>query len=316
MRKQILCTVFICLFLSFLFSEDTETPLYVLPTALFLSSTNTQSLLSLQVLSGSHRNALGIEGIHIRYAPVKAAGIIFPKAGNEYLGISLRLNGMVRLTEFGFPGPSFTGEAHIKALYSIGEENSFFAKTPQVFGKGRHSLSFGYNGYLTTDTTSQIGGQLDYAFVKDKGAFLINYENDTMLMYSQDKYRTAAFKLSYLRDTDIGILGASAGFNLWAGERHINLREIWNNGNIQIPEEVSRDKIVTLYNGKEYAVDVVFLSLIWNNASLSFGWDSELFKKLIHNNVHYVLNDGSLPILDRPDRFFIEFRIGLADDLF
>lgn len=108
----------------------------------------------------------------------------------------------------------------------------------------------------------------------------------------------------------------SAGFNLWAGERHINLREIWNNGDIQIPEEVSRNSVVTLYNGKEYSVDVVFLSLIWNNASLSFGWDSELFKKLIHNNVHYVLNDGSLPILDRPDRFYVEFKIGQIDDLF
>jgi len=297
-------------------AQENLTPPFLNPTALFHTTEITQSLLAFQFSAGTHRNASGIEGIHLRYTPLKVLGLVFPKTGGEYLGVSFRLNGMYRLSDFGFPGMSFSGEAHIKALYSIGEKNQFFSKTPLISGMGRHNISFGYNGYLTTDSTSQIGGQLDYSYVKDKHAFVMNYENDTMLMYAQDKYRTAAFKISYLSDTKIGIIGASAGFNLWAGERHINLWEIWNNGDIQIPEEVSRNSVVTLYNGKEYSVDVAFFSLIWNNMSMSIGWDSELFKKLIHNNVHYVLNDGALPILERPDRFFIEFKIGNIDDLF
>lgn len=135
---------------------------------------------------------------------------------------------------------------------------------------------------------------------------------------NRQKFLCTPITLFYATENTQSLLSFqfSAGFNLWAEERHINLREIWNNGDIQIPEEVSRNSVVTLYNGKEYSADVVFLSLIWNNVSISAGWDSELFKKLIHNNVHYVLNDGALPILDRPDRFYIEFKIGQIDDLF
>lgn len=302
----------------FLFSEETEHSLvpYKNSVAFFIPSENTQKLLSLNLFYGSHRNAAGPEGTILGYIPISVVSKIFKKNFNEYLGLSLRLNGMYHRSDFGFPGDSLSSEAHIKALYSIGKDNNFFYKTPLISGKGQHNLSFGYNGYLTTDTTSQIGGQLDYSFVNGDNAFIINYENDTMLFYSQDKYRTAGFKLTYLRDTGVGIAGVSTGFNLWAGERRINLLEIWNKGDIQIPSEIARGETVTLFNGKEYAVDVVFLSLIWNNLSLSFGYDSEIFKKIIHNSVHYVLDDGNLPILDRPDRFFIEFRIGLVDDLF
>lgn len=201
-------------------------------------------------------------------------------------------------------------------MYSIGESNDLFASFPGIVGIGRHTISFGYNGFLTTDSTSQIVGQIDYSYIKNSSAFVFNYMNDTIFVYPSDKYRTAAVKLSYYRKLKNNLIGFSAGFTLWAGERKFDLIDIWNNGDTNIPAEVSRGETVTLYNGKEYATDIVYGSISFNNLSLSVGYDSELFKELIHNNIHYLIDDGNLPEVDREPRIFIEFRIGLPDKLF
>lgn len=289
------------------------------PTSLFSCSENSQQSLNLTTMYGTHRNAVGIEGVLLGYKNMSLLGSVLPGLFNELpesLGFSTRLDALYYEKDFGIPGEKFTGELHLAALYSVGSNNSFFIKYPFINGKRRHNVCFGYTGYVTTDSTSQITGQLDYSYIKNNNAFIINYENDTMLFYSSDKYRTAAFKLTYLHDMGKNVIGISSGFNLWAGERHIDLWEIWNNGKIKIPDEVHRGETVTLYNAKEYAVDVVYVSFVLNNYSLSFGYDSELFKRLIHNNIHYILNDGNIPIIDRPDRFYILFKIGFIDDLF
>jgi hypothetical protein len=268
---------------------------------------------------GTHRKAVGIEGILLGYRDISFLGNIIPKnlfELPESIGLSTKIDGLYYDKDFGIPGKKITGELHLSALYSIGSKNDFFSKYPFINGNRRHNICFGYTGYLTTDSTSQITGQLDYSYVKNKNALIMNYENDTMLFYSSDKYRTAAFKLTYLHDLGKNTIGISSGFNLWAGERYINLWEIWNNGNIKMPDEVHRGETVTLYNAKEYAVDVIYLSLIFDNYSLSFGYDSELFKKLIHNNIHYILNDGNIPFVDRPNQFYVLFKIGFTDDLF
>ena len=265
---------------------------------------------------GTHRNAVGIEGCLSGFSDIELLSRI-NKSGSiqESIGFFTDLEAVYYEKDFGIPGEKFTGKFNLSAIYSAGRKNSLSVKYPSVIGNRKHNFKFGYSGYLTTDSTSQITGQLDYVFIKDNSAFMMNYENDTLLFYLADSYRTAAFKFSYLFDIGSDIIGLSLGFNLWAGERN-NLWSISENGCIEIADEVNRENVVTLYNAKEYSVDLVFLSLIFNNYSLSFGYDSELFKEAIHNNIHYVLNDGSLPVLDRPDKFYIEFRIGLPHNLF
>lgn len=268
---------------------------------------------------GTHRNGVGIEGELIRYADVLALGRVAPRVLGgipESLGFSAKAGARFSESDFGIPGEKNTGELHIAALYSLGGLNGFYPKYPFIFGNREHTLRFGYTGYLCTDSTSQVTGQLDYAFIKGRSAFLVNYENDTMLLYLSDKYRTAAFKLTYLYDLGSETVGVSAGFALWAGERKIDLSVMWNGGDIRIPEEMHRGRTVSLHNGRQYSLDVVYLSFIYGMGSLSFGYDSELFKKAIHNTIHFILNDGNIPIVDRPDRFFMEFRIGFPDDLF
>lgn len=157
---------------------------------------------------------------------------------------------------------------------------------------------------------------MNHTYAKDKYAVVFNYINDTIFIYPSDKYRTAAAKLSYYRQVKENIIGLSGGLSIWTGERKFDLADIWNNGDINIPEEVNRGETVTLYNAKEYAINIVYGSMSFNNMSLSVGYDSEKFKELIHNNIHYLMDDGNIPSVERVDRFFIEFRIGLPDKLF
>lgn len=266
---------------------------------------------------GTHRQSVGFNNLFLGYFHLPILGPWFNDFQNmEILGISGRLGYKHYTLDFGIPGTSDVLEGHVKFLYSIGEQNSLYTQFPEIIGYGEHTFSIGYNGYLTTDSTSQVVGQIDYIYAKNSYAFTFNYMNDTIFVYPQDKYRTAAVKLSHYRVFNNNLVGLSLGFSIWAGERKFDLLDIWNDGNIDIPDEVNRGETVTLYNGKEYATNIVYGAITFNNISLSIGYDSELFKQLIHNNIHYLIDDGNLPSIERDDKFYIEVKIGLQDLLF
>lgn len=314
MNKKIIIILFL-LITPYLYSDELYKKVDI--SSLLFVKGNLKSNFNLDFSYGSHRKGLGVENLTINYFNVpifKLALNSFPFS--EYIGFSGRLGYKHYKEDFGIPGSSDIFESHIKILYSIGEANILYSKYPGIFGIGRHTFSFGYNGFLTSDSTSQVVGQIDYTFAKNNFAVVFNYMNDTIFVYPSDKYRTAAIKLTFYRQVKENLIGFSSGFYIWAGERKFNLVDIWNNGNIKIPKEVSRGETVTLYNAKEYATNIVYGSISFNNISLSIGYDSEKFKKLIHNNIHYLIDDGNIPSVEKEDKLFIEFRIGLPDKLF
>ncbi len=285
---------------------------------LFIGTESSQNFLGLFSEYGTHRTGAGFDGQFLTYTDFSLLSML-PLQGinelSESIGFYSRIDALYFEKDFGIPGEKFTCELNLSAIYSAGAENKLFSDFPMVYGNRQHNLRFGYTGYLCTDSTSQITGQLDYTFINKRSIFMMNYENDTMLFYLTDSYRTAAFKLSWLYALENSVIGCSLGFTLWAGERQ-NLWGFSNDGDFYISDEAGRENTVTFISAGEYAADVVYLSFIYNNYSLSIGYDSELFKQYIHNSIHYVLDDAMLPIFDRPDRFYISFRIGFPDDLF
>jgi hypothetical protein len=315
-RKLLQSAMMLLVFPSCFFAQDNGNLVHQNPTVVLDETGKSRLFLDVLSASGSHRNALGLGAGALRYISFPVISRVEDRVDlDEQLGLLGRVCLRYDETDFGFPGTSYLAEARLKLLYSFGERNRLFKKYAFIHGYGRNNLGFGLNGYLATDATSQVTGQIDYSYIKDDFAFLVNYENDTIVLL-QDKYRTTAVKISSLFDLGSDLIGVSIGFNLWAGERIVDLCKIWNHGNIQVPAEVQRGQTVTLYGGKQYSTDVVYLSFVYNDISCSIGYDSEIFKQLIQNNVHYLLNDGNLPILDRPDRVFFELRIGMLDDLF
>jgi hypothetical protein len=305
------------LFLSNAASLADSKPLFTFegPTGIMAASDSSKLFLDAAMAYGTHREGIGLECSYIGYKPNTVMGRMLGKDLNEELGLLSRVGVYYHERDFGFPGESLSGKAELILLYSLGPRNDFFSRRMAISGLGRHNLSFGLNGYVSSDSTSQVTGQIDYGYFKNDFGFTVNYENDTIFLL-QDQYRTASVKLSALFQKGNDLYGLSLGFNLWAGQRIIDLVQIWNGGNIQLPEEKRRGNTVALYNGKDYSTDVIYLSLIYNNMSFSVGYDSERIKQLIQNNVHFILDDGNLPLLDRPDRLFLEFKIGLLDELY
>ncbi|MBN2617594.1 MAG: hypothetical protein JXR64_04705 [Spirochaetales bacterium] len=277
-------------------------------SSLLVSKNDFKNILTLDSQYGSHRKGIGFNNVAINYRNLPFS--------SDYLGFSGRIGYKHYESDFGIPGSTDILESHVKILYSIGNKNIFYSKYPEIFGYGRHTFSIGYNGYLTTDSTSQVVGQIDYTYANNKFAYVFNYMNDTIFVYPSDKYRTAAVKLTQYRVVNNNLIGISAGFSIWAGERIFNLEDIWNNGNINIPDEVHRGETVTLYNGKDYATNIVYASISFNNLSISFGYDSNIFRQAIHNNIHYLINDGNLPDNNRADKIYFEVKIGLPDLMF
>ncbi len=278
---------------------------------------NSHAYLGLSSEHGTHRSGAGFNGQFLTYTDFSLLSML-PLQGinelSESIGFYSKIDALFFEKDFGIPGEKFTGELNLSAMYSAGAENELFSDFPMVYGNRQHNFRFGYTGYLCTDSTSQITGQLDYTFINKRSVFMMNYENDTMLFYLTDSYRTAAFKLSWLYALENSIIGCSLGFTLWAGERK-NLWGFSNDGDFYISDEAGRENTVTFISAGEYAADVVYLSFIYDNYILSFGYDSELFKQYIHNSIHYVLDDVLLPIFDRPDRFYISFKFGFPDDI-
>lgn len=286
-------------------------------SSIIISKNKLKNIFTLDSSYGSHRKGLGFNGLVVGYTNFPIINSIFNDFYMpENLGLSGRLGYKHYKLDFGIPGESNVLEGHLKFLYSIGEENKFYYKYPEIMGHGRHTISIGYNGFLTTDSTSQVVGQIDYTYANDRFINVFNYMNDTIFIYPSDKYRTAAVKFTHYRELKNNLIGFSGGFSIWAGERKFDLEDIWNGGDINIPDEVKRGETVTLYHGKEYATNIVYGAISFNNISLSLGWDSELFKKGIHNSIHYLINDGNLPSVDREDRIFLELKIGLQDLMF
>lgn len=321
--KIVLLTIFSLIFISFLSSNelnDSIKEFSIKPSnysSLILEKNKFKNYFTLDSQFGTHRRSVGFNNLFIGYFDIPILAPLFNDFQSmEVIGISGRLGYKHYTLDFGIPGSSDILEGHIKVLYSIGNQNKLYTQFPEIIGYGLHTFSIGYNGYLTTDSTSQVVGQIDYSYTKSNYAFTFNYMNDTIFVYPQDKYRTAAVKLSHYRVFNNNLIGLSLGFSIWAGERKFDLNDIWNDGNIDIPDEVSRGETVTLYNGKEYATNIVYGAITFNNISLSVGYDSEIFKQLIHNNIHYLIDDGNLPSIDRDDKFYIEVKIGLQDLLF
>lgn len=324
MKKKTLLLIIIVLIINIsLFSKE----LYRIDNNLSLKSSNLSSLIvsknrfknyfTLDSQYGSHRKGVGFNNVAIGYFNLPIIGFVLKDFNTqEHLGLSGRLGYKHYILDFGIPGDSDILEGHVKFLYSIGNENKLYLKHPEIMGYGKHSFSIGYNGYLTTDSTSQVVGQIDYTYVADSFANVFNYMNDTIFVYPQDKYRTAAVKFTHYREFKDNLIGLGVGFSIWAGERKFDLVDIWNNGDINIPDEVNRGKTVTLHNGGEYATNIVYGSISFNNISFSLGYDSEFFKKGIHNSIHYLIDDGNLPSIDRDDLIFIEVKFGLQDLMF
>ena len=88
--------------------------------------------------------------------------------------------------------------------------------------------------------------------------------------------------------------GVGVGFIAWTGET-------------PRPNDLTRDDVYDLStrHGGEYSHGIVYGALFYRRFRLLVGWDSERIRDVIQNNLHYLIDNGSIPPLARKSRFFL-----------
>ena len=84
-----------------------------------------------------------------------------------------------------------------------------------LHGAGTHNLLYHFITYLSTDGTSQNGGEFIYEWIENGGLLQFRYYNDWYGWEFTDGFRTAASELSYSRIVGKDIIGGGFGFSLW-----------------------------------------------------------------------------------------------------
>lgn len=180
--------------------------------------------------------------------------------------------------------------------------------------RNRHAVGLAGILYLSTDGTSQLNYLVSYAWRCGPHRIELSAENNLPmpdeLRYAftenwVDEYRTAGVTLRYLNGEAAGaekpahVLGLELGLTLWTGTRGLT-------------ENLERGETYDLTgrHGAEFSHGILYAAVILDGLKLSAGWDSEGIRDFFQNGVHRLINEGSMPLLDRPPRFYFQVNLG------
>lgn len=192
---------------------------------------------------------------------------------------SLRAN----LTYLGIPGPSFGMVNKASLSYAFGRST----KSPNYLhfhSQHRSILEYYYMHYLSTDQTQQFSGGFTYTLVLKKSYLKFRMENDFMAFLGLDEFRTGGGTLDYKRIKEGKIYGIGLGALLWTGS---------TKGLTNLDFGQSYD--MSNQFGADFSHGIVFLNLHYQGLSLSLGYDSEPLRMAIQDNLHRLIDDGTIP---------------------
>ena len=174
--------------------------------------------------------------------------------------------------------------------------NNFFPN-----GERSHTFLFQYNYYLDSINTSSATGLLSYQYSLSDFLFAVTSENDALGFMDRDEFRTSSLEFAFLFGLEgDNVLGAGFGARIWTGAHPLNDTLEDQRGNeIDISQNI----------GGAYTHGLLYGSIYFNSLKLSVGWDSEEIRGVIQNGWHYLVNESPITLIDRPDRFYIQFEI-------
>lgn len=211
---------------------------------------------------------------------------------------ALEAEGAVYEESLGIPCPSSQLSGWLSLGAGWGGQADFPERWFRPSSHRRSEISLKYGGYLSDDDTSQPTGGLTFIHSSDRFLLRVQLENDFLAFLLKDEYRTAALDLTTLFAARQRTFGVGFGLELWMGTTE-GLGHL-NRGDIYDMEE---------QHGGHWSHGIAYVSLIWEFVRLDIGWDSEQIRELFQNRLHELLDDGRIPLLDRPDRVFIQMTL-------
>ncbi|MBU1240909.1 hypothetical protein KKF84_07175 [Myxococcota bacterium] len=177
---------------------------------------------------------------------------------------------------------------------ALGFGSSAVQKGLPFVTRRRHTFFYQHEIFWDSEDTGQLSGAAGYIYSSPSFSTRIIFENDILAFQGFDAYRTGALEWSVHFPYRGHPVGLGLGFIAWTGET-------------PRPNDMTRDDVYDLSNrhGGAYSHGILYGAIFFRRFRLSVGWDSEKSRDVIQNNLHYLINDGKVPPLDRKSRFFL-----------
>jgi len=185
----------------------------------------------------------------------------------------------------------------IAGLY-LGWGSSAVGKKLPFTARRRHTVFYHYEAFWDSEDTSQLSGAMGYIYSAPGFSTRVIFENDILAFLGRDAYRTGALEWSLHVPAFGHTVGAGIGFIAWTGET-------------PRPNDLTRDDVYDLSgrHGGAYSHGILYGALFYRRFKLAVGWDSEKIRDKIQNSLHYLIDDGRIPPLDRRSRFFVTLSV-------
>lgn len=236
---------------------------------------------------GTHVNSFGIRGWLSAAVPADYWSFLFTANG-----------ALIRCqTTYGIPGASDTAQVHLRFTAGWGGVSPWKAAPMLPSGPGTHNLYYQWSHYFTTDGTEQHSGEFGYEWNTAGFRLYARFDNDYQGLGLTDEYRTAAGEVILYHALGTHAVGYGLGYRLWTGTTGLDPMTRYDTYNM------------TGAYGAEYSHGILYAAAAFDGLRLEAGYDSEQIRDAIQNNLHWIINNARVPLLDRPSRFFMRFSL-------
>ena len=222
------------------------------------------------------------------------------------LGVGGFISGKAAASTIGIPGSGFTASFGFDGLAGFGPSTR--APAPWTDFRLRRSTEIRYEWLAYWDTwgTGQFSGRIEAVTALGNRSLGVAMQDDLFSPPFRDEYRTGAVEVSYGFPWQ-GVASALAlGTKLWTGSTFGN--GVYHRGQTIVMN--------TSLPGADDSAGVLYLAFRRGSIRLELGWDSEYIRNVFQNSVHWLINDGNVPLVDRPDRPYFLLSLYPDGDLY
>lgn len=228
------------------------------------------------------------------------------ESGSVAWGAGAFASAKVSATNLGIPGSGATASCGLDALIGFGP--SATAPAPWTDFALRRSSEFRYEWIAYWDTwgTAQFNGRIEYVKAIGGHSWGVTMQDDLFSPPLRDQFRTGAAEISYGFRWDGVDSALGFGTKIWTGSTYGS--EIYHRGQVIVMN--------SSLPGVNDSAGVLYLACRRGAVRLELGWDSEAIRNVLQNGLHWLINDGIVPLVDRPDRPYVLFTLYPDGDLY
>lgn len=243
-------------------------------------------------------------GSHDLSCGLSATGMGYFNMGFVELGLGAFASGKAFAVSPGLDEKGIQAALGLETLIAAGQGIAAPSPWPELKVRSSLSIRLAWRQYFDGWGTSQALGSLGLAYSTDDWSLGFLYYNDFFAFLNKDEYRTAAGEIAFAFRAWEKDCVIAAGLKLWTGAAIGNLKrgEFYDMSLSPVGSDRSAG---ILYGG--FRIDFLGVEL---------GWDAESIRNFFQNGLHALMDDGSVPLVDRPDRLYVAVTLYRDGDLY